>query len=221
MIVLIGGMYRSGSTFTFNISREILAKRGGYTTSLEAFDQPFSVTERENLIVKSHHPGRFLSDLVKRGDAKGIVSYRKPEDAIASWMHTFGFDLDQSVEQFRKWVEWHHSIKHNTLNIPFDMVEHSPLRAILGIQSYLTGSYNLASSVHLRVKYDKRMVKKTYDRLSENEQTQNIGFSHYDKETLFHRRHVSTGTRQLTQQESNFIRNNFREVVDAEGNYLV
>lgn len=213
-------MQRSGSTFAFNIAREILSKEGT-STSLENLEDAVVHTEHKNLLLKSHTPDELTSKLIKLGGVKCICTFRKPEDAISSWMNTFGFTLEQSVEYMKQWIEWHMTIKHAVLNIPYEKIEKSPLRAIFDMQTYLTGHLNIASSLKLRFKYDKRRLRNIYQSLPEGEKTESVGFSYYDKETFFHRNHISQTAHKLTEEEAKAVRTAFREFSDAHGNYIV
>jgi hypothetical protein len=220
MIVLIGGMYRSGSTFAFNIVREIL-NANGISTSLEKLEDAIELAEHPNLLLKSHTPDDLTSKLIKLGGVKCICTYRKPEEAISSWMNTFGFTLEQSVEYMKQWIEWHRTVKHVVLNVPYEKIENSPFHAILDMQTYLTGRLNIASSLKLRFKYDKRRLRKIYQSLPEGQETESVGFSYYDKETFFHRGHISQAAHKLTEEQAEVVRDAFRQFSDAHGNYIV
>lgn len=220
MVVLIGGMYRSGSTFAFNIAREILSE-GGVKTSLESLEEAARGAGQANLLLKSHTPDDLTSSLVRLGGVKCICTYRKPEEAVSSWMATFGFTLEQAVEYMTKWIEWHAGVKDVVLNIPYERIEKSPLLAIMEIQRYLTGRRSIASALKLRFKYDRHRLRKAYAQLAEGEGTEDIGFSYYDKETFFHRRHISSVEHSLTERQTELVRNAFRGVSDAQGNYIV
>jgi len=74
MLVLINDMPRSGSTFSFNVVRDILTRRGSVTWF--AADQvELGVLESgtENVIVKSHNPNALGIRLVQTGAMKGIA----------------------------------------------------------------------------------------------------------------------------------------------------
>lgn len=55
MIVAVGGMYRSGSTFSFNIIREILSSFGSVVT-LSDNSLPNELVTQEHLIIKVGYP---------------------------------------------------------------------------------------------------------------------------------------------------------------------
>ena len=49
----------------------------------------------------------------------------------------------------------------------------------------------------LEDKYNRSSLKAKYDALINDEDTIDIGFSYYDKETFFHRRHISLSEMEL------------------------
>ena len=100
MIVFIAGMPRSGSTFSFNIVRRLLEARG--SVYQEPTDDILGALERAgdatHLLLKAHQADDVTLALIKIGAVKAVCTVRKPEDAIASWMTTFGFTLAESLD---------------------------------------------------------------------------------------------------------------------------
>lgn len=224
MIVIIAGMYRSGSTFTFNIAREILE---GAVDVLSAN----SVTAAEqiraqvrHLVIKSHLPDDALVAMINSGQAICIRTYRKPEEAVASWMDTFGYSFEDSLKAICGWMDRHHSAHCDALNIPYEMIEDRPLSAILMIQYYLYGRINRPQARELNKRYNKAQIKQRCDAMLDNADNVNIGFSYYNPETFFHRRHVSSVTRRtvsntLSAAQIAAVREAFVDYVDADGEY--
>ena len=48
-------------------------------------------------ILKSHAPGKSVTDEIKLGTLACIYAIRKPEDTIASLIQAFGLSLEQSI----------------------------------------------------------------------------------------------------------------------------
>ena len=224
MIVVIAGMYRSGSTFSFNIARESLVGPIDVLSANGVAANQLEQSTGHHLLVKAHLPDQTLMAKVLDGSAACICTYRKPEEAIASWMDTFGFGFDESMWTINHWLEWHRTVHCPILNIPYEMIEDRPLRAIFMIQRYLMGHVDTRAARRLRLEYDKAHVKKTYDLLSESDETVNIGFSHYNAKTFFHRRHVSSVAKREISKTLNStqiagVRQQLGKCVDAEGMY--
>ena len=224
MIVVIAGMYRSGSTFSFNIARESLVGAIDVLSANAVSAIQMEQSAGQHLLVKAHLPDHALMGKVLDGSAACICTYRKPEEAIASWMDTFGFGFDESMKTIHDWLEWHRTVHCPILNIPYEMIEDRPLRAILVIQRYLMGHVDKRAARRLRLEYDKAHVKKAYDYLSESDETVNIGISHYNVKTFFHRRHVSSVEKRETSKTLNLaqianVRRQLGKYVDSEGIY--
>jgi hypothetical protein len=189
MIVVIAGMMRSASTLSFNIAREVLERRGGvqiYTcNSLDGID----LSLREHTIIKSHAPDQNLSDMICAGKVKCICTYRKPEDAIASWMEVFGFSLDESLASFEIWLEWHNKIKLHCLNMHNSRFDYYFYSAVMEITKYLTNSFDRLEAIILTFKFNKFLTRFRVNNLKKSSSV-DIGFSYYDPETFFHRGHV-------------------------------
>jgi len=99
MIVCILGMPRSGSTFSFNIARELLTARGTvHQASCSDLHPVLAAAPRvDHFLMKGHWPGDATINSIISGEARAVCTVRKPEDAIASWMTAFGFPLEQAI----------------------------------------------------------------------------------------------------------------------------
>jgi hypothetical protein len=224
MIVVIAGMYRSGSTFSFNIAREILVGDVDVVAANSVSEDDLTRAEGRNLVVKAHLPDHVLVAKIAAKTALCICTYRKPEDAVASWMDTFGFTFDESLGAIRGWLAWHQPAQLPMLNIAYDTIEDQPLDAVLMIQRYLTGHVDHGVAQALVSKYSKARVKEKYDALVNGADSINIGFSHYDPATFFHRRHVSSVEKRQVSKTLNAeqllrVRTELANYVDANGEY--
>lgn len=194
MIVVIGGMQRSGSTFSFNIARDLLSTRGTVFQAPE--NSIINVVNRSGhsdyVIVKSHDLDDSSVRLVSLGAAKSICTIRKPEDAIASWMETFSFTLDESIDHMKAWIDMFYRIKSHSLVIDYELIDRRPLYAALKIARYL-GIGSPIDAYRISRRHSKASVKAFSDRLLEDRSGLiDIGFSKYDPSTFYHRCHVST-----------------------------
>lgn len=129
LVVFIAGMPRSGSTFTFNIVRELLERRG--TVYHEPHNCILAVLERSqntnHLIVKAHSADAITLRFLSVGAAKVICTVRKPEDAIASRMQAFGFTLDEAIVQMSEWLSMFRALPASTLFLNFEEIENHPI----------------------------------------------------------------------------------------------
>jgi len=227
MILIIAGMQRSASTFSFNVAREILNARGGVsclaTNSLkELLEIP---SETEHFVIKTHAPDLGTNKLLEEGKLLCICTIRKPEDAIYSWMTAFNSPLEETIKLYVEWLRWHHGVSNRLLNISYSEIDTKPLFVILKIGQYLVRDFGLGEAAKIWWKYRKSLVYKTVQQLEPVEgKTVDIGFSYYDKNTFFHRRHVSTlksvtAESALSQKDLDKIRYTLRDFVDEDGDY--
>jgi len=225
VIVVIGGMYRSGSTFSFNVVRELLASDGPVMTRASDSILPCAPENgAKHLIVKSHAPDALCDDMIRLGAVRCICTFRRPEDAIASWMHAFGHDLAATIELMRGWLSWHARAAAHCLNVRYDDIDRRPLRVILHIERWLLGGVRPLAALRLRRAYDKRKLMDAYGRLERSAAVRDIGFSYYDPTTFFHRHHVSSAKSRrasevLAEEDVLRIRSALASYVDANGDY--
>jgi hypothetical protein len=98
--VLAAGMVGSGSTFLYNVVREILESDPRISPVATYSDEwnPLFATHRR-LVLKSHWGIRALAPLAERGMLLPIVSVRHPGDSVCSDMERFGFPFDFAVKR--------------------------------------------------------------------------------------------------------------------------
>lgn len=225
MIVVVAGMQRSGSTFSFNVARELLDTRGGVSTFatnslMEALSAP---SKTRHAIIKSHSPDDLINSLLKKDGLPCLCTVRKPEDAIASWMHVFGFSIQESVSTYRQWLIWHQSMFRHMLNLRYEEIDRFPFLAIQKISRYLVHDWGLDEAMRIWWRNRKSAIHAQTKQL-QRDGTIDIGFSHYDKRTFYHRRHISslnsrTAAECLPKDQVQFIRDELRDFLDTKGNY--
>ncbi len=229
MIVIVAGMPRSGSTLTYNIAREFLIER--YTVDPVLSNSlpkniDFAIDTKKAILLKSHSPDKDATDLIVTGRALCICSMRKPEDAIASWMNAFGFSFEESIQHFEHWIAWHSSIAELTLNVDFTEIEKNLVGLIEKIGRYLKCDVSSDGVSFISKKYSKEAMYTKYQKMAKNE-SENIvdcGFSFYERDTLFHRRHVASliprrGSEILTRDQLEAFNARFARFLDGDGNY--
>jgi hypothetical protein len=93
-------MVGSGSTYLYNVAREILLadhRTATFATYSDEWDPSFD--GRRHLLLKSHWGLRALLPLAERGFLRPIVSVRHPGDCVCSDMERFGFSFNFSVKR--------------------------------------------------------------------------------------------------------------------------
>ena len=218
MIVVIGGMVRSGSTFSFNIVREILSRKGVVNfASANSLDQLiFDATDHAHFVLKTHAPDAPTLTGILEGVLPCICTIRAPEDAIASWMETFGLPVENGIAMVKQWLSWYSCVSDRVLTLNYQTIETQPRSAIKEIAEFLEINCDNDFVDSLNEQYNKAMLKRHYDSLARDESTIDLGFSYYDKSTFFHRRHISSietriATATLSPEELDFIRTELRD----------
>ncbi len=196
MIVLVTGMPRSGSTFTFNVVKQLLS-RGGTRVLCGSVDLledilPTSSLEYDHIIVKQHHGSEFSRLLIKHQSTRTICSYRDPQEAMASWMQVFEASFEASLENFRRSIDFMTFQRpFNSLFVDYDSIEAEPETVIKSIANHLDQALDAAEAAAISTRLDKGTVKARYDALSRDDRNiEDMGFTFYDQDTFFHRRHV-------------------------------
>lgn len=120
MIVVVAGMPRSGSTWSFNVAQLALGSKRQSPRTLAADSLPadadmFIRHPCRHLILKSHFPDGTVLNLLKRSEVVGLATVRDPVDASKSWGRVFS----EAPDPVPAWLEWHQAYKGLFLEIPF------------------------------------------------------------------------------------------------------
>jgi len=192
MIAFIAGMQRSGSTFVFNLARELLARSGTVHAepSMVIRDVLARSAGSDHIVLKAHIPDALLISLVRHGAVKTICTYRSIEDSVASLMDTFGFDLESSIGRVRAWCRMYRDIRGSALNIPYEAVRHRPEWVGNRVGAHLGTGADAGAIVR---KYSRdRVFLASHSMMESDPDVVNMGFTFYHKETYLHRRHVAS-----------------------------
>lgn len=193
MLVFISGMPRSGSTFSHNVVRMALERRAKSVVSVTTEDSaPIFAQTADHIIAKAHGADDHLLALVRCGAVKSVCTVRRPEDAVLSWMHVFGFSLDEAIQAFSRWFSMFERISAHSLVVTLDEIERFPLLTAYRIGRHVCPDYTLVEAYQTARAMSKKRVKKIADAVENGDrQAIDIGFSRYDNTTFFHRRHIS------------------------------
>ena len=228
MIIFISGMQRSGSTFTFNVARELLNRRG--KVYQEPIPSILSVIERagnaDHILLKAHSVDDVTVRLVQFGAISTICTIRKPEDAIASLIEAFGLNLEEAIEHLRAWFIMFQQIRKHALIVPYDLIDRRPRSAALLVARHICSNASRTEAARIAVRYSKSNVLKMSSTLQKDEPgIQNTVFSYYDAVTFFHRRHVSSlvtrpAVARIGEDAVRSIRQALRAHIDPNGDIL-
>jgi hypothetical protein len=195
MIVLIAGMPRSGSTFSFNVAREVLRARG--TTHQQSVEEDVigpvcRSGGTSHVLVKAHNLDEPSLALARAGAMRIIMTVRRVEDALASWFTAFdAFPEDQSLQIMRNWLKLFAQLRAHSLIVPYEQTDRNPWFAAWRIARYLY-PVGPAEAIAIARRSQKAEVKRRADELCVGAPgIVDAGFSHFDEQTFFHRRHVA------------------------------
>ena len=186
MIVLLAGMQRSGSTFAFNVAREVLQKRG--TTHQESHANIVDVLERgsgaDHVILKTHVGDSTAVALARHDACRTICTVRRVEDAVASWITTFGASEEDSIDLMRRWLLFYVKIREHALLVPYELIDRHPWRATLRIARYLDPHAGLRETHAIKTRFAKAEVMRRSNEMSRQDAgIVDVGFSYHDGQT--------------------------------------
>ena len=75
----------------------------------------------DHVILKGHQADRTCIDLARQGACRTICTVRRVEDAVASWMETFGFSEDDSNAAMRDWLAIFRQLRQTALVVPYEL----------------------------------------------------------------------------------------------------
>ena len=108
-IVFCVGLYRSASTWIFNVCQEILRRRGlayyALYTDAPKPDMINQIVSARACIVKSHAPDVGFCLSMAAFDPPVIISVRDPRDAVSSLMFQFSLSFEVALGMLRKSCE--------------------------------------------------------------------------------------------------------------------
>jgi hypothetical protein len=194
MIVFIAGMPRSGSTFSFNVAREVLRVRG--KLHQEASDDVLGAVRRaggaRHVLVKAHWLDEASMQLAKAGAFKIIMTVRRLDDAVASWLDTFDTLPEPTIiAAMRRWLRMFQELQSRALVVAYEEIEENSRLAARRIARCLVPNVGAMEILRIAHRWRKARVKRLADAMVPGAGVEDLGWSYYDNQTFFHRRHVS------------------------------
>ena len=225
MIVFIAGMQRSGSTFAFNIARDVLLARGEvyHEASSKVMEELGRAGNAHHVILKAHELDDAGILLAQFGGMRVICTVRRPEDAVASWMEAFGDSAEDAIDAVRNWLRFYRQISSSALTVRYNTIDRYPFIAAWRIARYIFADATFAEAWRSSRRHAKAEVKKRTDTLDRvDEAVKDFGFTWYDSKTLYHRRHVSSlesrpAEQRLPADQIARIRSALAEDIEAAG----
>jgi hypothetical protein len=200
------GMYRSASTWQYLVASEIvetnaLGQRIGFIHG-DAFDEADypSASEGRLLVLKCHDYHPVYGELVRKGRAKVIYSYRDIRDVACSLMWKLNFSFEQVVESeafrqaLRSYYEW--TSLPGALRQSYDAIVGQPTRSAQEIADHLGLPLDDAAAGKIAEKYGREANLARANRLNEALARQGVDMSLpesmllHDPETLLHWNHI-------------------------------
>ncbi len=203
MVVLCDGMIRSGSTWSFIVTLELLRSCEPHRKAFGFYnDNPRVLTaaarpRSSNLVIKSHSLDPSSYDLCRAGGIKAIYTWRDPYDVIVSSIRMFGRSADYWIGSLRSALRvWaFHRATGSACIISYESIIQAPLASINSVASYL--------GLHIDPEQASRIATATsLDRLKAFSQ-QIDGLESkvvredcrvYDRQTLLHKNHIRDGS---------------------------
>ena len=227
MIVLCTGMIRSGSTWSFNVCKNIMQRNGSlfseYNESVESIFKERG-NNFDNILIKCHGADEFGRLLIKHSCVKLVYTYRQPMEAIISGMQVFDKSFEEQLGSIKKSLEFMlYQKKYGAHIIHYDEIANNSLDTIRKISDYLGYVLELDEVLLINSKLSKENLKKFTDQISKNDKNViDAGYTFYDKDTLLHRKHIRGEKSKnwkdiLTQKQIEFAISSLKPYVDDSG----
>jgi hypothetical protein len=188
-------MPRSGSTFSFNVAREILSARG--SVHQESCDDVVGAVVRsavaDHVLVKSHRLDESSLALARAGAVRVVMTVRRVEDAMASWLDAFSAVPEPvALQIMHDWLHLYRQLRTKALMVPYQQIDRRPWLAAWHIARAVCPTVLPPEVLAITRRLGKAAVKRKTDTLAiEDSGVIDAGFTYYDSRTFFHRRHVS------------------------------
>jgi hypothetical protein len=195
MIALIAGMPRSGSTFSFNIAREVLLARG--TLYQEPSDDLVGALSRagsaRHVLLKCHALTAASMAMAKADAMPVVITTRRIEDAIASWLTTFEeLPESEAITTMRNWLQMYRDLRSQAVIVRYEQIDRYPWLAAWRIARAVCPTVGPLEVMRIARRFGKAAVKRRTDALNRGAPAiQDMGWSYYDTRSFLHRRHIS------------------------------
>ena len=194
-LIFICGVYRSASTWSFNVVREYALSRNWSIEQL-ADNRVSALAPADVRILKFHHdPNGEALNFLKAGQAKCVVTLRSPKDSIRSMMQTFGKPFEEALQDVKSSFEFASSVKAYALMLNYETITQRSVSSTLRILLHVYGLTALLKSRSIYQKTNRKALFREAQQVANHkgnlDHIEDLGFTYYDKRTFLHRRHVN------------------------------
>lgn len=233
MLILCTGMYRSGSTWSYNVCRTLMeaASTSVYCKYSENIEESLTgpATKYDHVVLKCHAVDIIGRGLIKHASCWSVYTFRDPMDAIWSGMDAFKESFDKALKnvvdslkflEFQAQTDDAHFIWYNDIT-------DRPVERILMIADYLGVEPTPRLIKRMADEYDRERLKEKTERIGKvkNEMGEYVddptATAIYDKKTLFNKGHVrvnnTSGYDMLSDEQFDKAMAALKNYVDDEG----
>jgi hypothetical protein len=202
-LIFCSGMPRSGSTWSYNVSKMLLAKDGtGAGIDADFATSPAQVAEKlkswngvNPLVLKFQKAPEQVFTMLANDEAFNVFTYRHPLQAIASWREIFRLETSQAIEvmcEALSDMDRYRSLP-NSLFIPMHEIVESTPQAVEKLAFHLRIDVDPNTLLDLSQKTSLESMREISMALATRSPTTlvDVGHSRYDPETHLHVRHVT------------------------------
>jgi len=195
-LIILLGLPRSGSTWAFNVVREILKASAHYASSFYAETMadcpPDAFLATGPIVIKTHFCD-LGEDLIKRG--KLIVSLRDPRDAVASEMTMFGMSFEDCLGVISKSADGiMRRLPYGPLILQYENGDIGSSETVSSIATHIGYPINEDTSARITHMLSRESVQQLIaDLQSTGEVSPDECASMYHPETHWHPGHVKDG----------------------------
>src|SRR5690606_28076000 len=112
-----------------------------------------------HIVWKGHEADEAGMRLIELGAVKVICTFRKPEDAIASAMSTFGLGVEDGIKVMHRWLTMLGRLKSFALLLPYTQIDDFPGLAAWRIARHLDAGLSQWTALPIARRYSKNAVK--------------------------------------------------------------
>ena len=229
-------MFRSGSTWSYNIVRELLTIKYGreFVRTVVTDDLAGSLHDPEYddflVIAKGHLPNAATINLIESGCVQVIHTLRDPLDAIRSGMRAFSYPFDSALNLVAHALQIASFLDRTGRGavVFYGDIECEPDVVVKGLADYLGVPVSCTDINDLVCKFNRETLRLFTDALAEDRESLSddrnlvdIGLSFYDSETLLHRSHISAVDYSehflLTDEQKHQVLKKCADYVDGDG----
>jgi len=234
MIILCTGMFRSGSTWSFNVAKSIICENNPNSTIFSEYNESIKnvINDKldafDNIILKCHRVDEFGKSMIRHGCVKVLYTYRNPMEIIVSGMQTFNQKFDDVLGTVKNSLEFLQFQKEyeNTCLISYNEIVSDPFMVVKRISKHIDINLDIGKLKKIDSCFERKKIKKLSDSLKkEDNNIIDVGFSYYNAENLFHRNYIRDENailweEFLSEEQKRIILDVLKPYVNEDGNYV-